>query len=83
LFLHWLFSAGSIIGGPDAPHYNNDYDTETESLIPSGGGVSITEFGAKGEYVIGTFTLNPVGLRAGGAYLGSYKIEGRFRLKRF
>jgi hypothetical protein len=78
LFTYWPNG-----GGAAKPAYNNTYDTDIETNIPSGGGVTLTEFGAKGEYVIGTFVLNPVGLRRGGTYLGSHKIEGRFKLKRF
>lgn len=63
--------------------YNNDYDSETELHIPSPGGVTLTKFGAPGDYVEGTFLLNPVAQRRPNNQYENQKIEGRFRLKRF
>lgn len=50
---------------------------------PSGGSITIHQFGAVGEFVTGTFVLADAGLRVpDDQYLGASRITGEFKVRR-
>ncbi|MFT3701685.1 MAG: hypothetical protein QM802_04920 [Agriterribacter sp.] len=67
-----------------ATAYEANY-TKDLGLFDSDGSVEITQYGAVGGFVEGTFTIDPAGYYnvSDSHQIGTYKIEGRFKLKRF
>lgn len=63
--------------------YESTYEKNV-GIYESGGSVRITEYGDVGQYIAGSFTLEPSGYYSAttGKQLGTYNIEARFRLKR-
>jgi len=71
---------------PDGPSrlYAGFYK-KNEVDYPSGGGITMTQIGKKGEYCAGSFVLSPSGFISteNGKQLSTAVIEGRFKLKRY
>lgn len=78
---HLLFSnSGLAVGSSQAfIEFTTNYITEPVTYSP-GGAVTITEYGAVGEFVSGTFTRTATGVAAPNTV---YNITGSFRVRRF
>jgi len=63
--------------------YESNYEKGL-GLYDSGGSINITSFGDVGQYITGSFSIQPAGYysTADGHQIGAYPIEARFRLKR-
>ena len=67
-----------------ATAYMSSFDIDNVSH-PSGGGITITQMGKVGEYVAGSFSIEPSGYYSStdGKEITMATIEGRFKLKRY